>query len=195
MTQKTAKNADNPREKAVYAALELSAELGWGNVSLQDISERSGIHLHELSFYFEDKSDILCSLGRMIDQKTLEHASSADPDASVRDALFDVFMDRFDVLNDYREGIVGILNSFKLDPKQAVISLPHLCRSMNWMLEAAHVNTGGIRGAVKVAGMTALYLRVLKVWLSDESPDLSATMAALDKDLGRAEQFANSFSL
>ena len=104
-------------------------------------------------------------------------------------------MERFDVLNEYRAGLVAILKSFRCDPKQAVISFPHLCKSMTWMLESAGVETTGIRGALKVAGLTGIYLDVQRIWMDDESADLSKTMAALDKDLGRAEQVINMFGL
>lgn len=70
--------------------------------------------------------------------------------------------------------------------------MPHLCRSMTWMMEAAGIETLGLRGALKVAGLTGVYLKVLKTWTEDDSPDLAKTMAALDKDLGRAESFANT---
>lgn len=191
--KKVEKGTESPKDRIVLAALELSAMQGWGTVTLQDIAGEAGLSMAELHGYVEDKFDVLAALGRMIDRKTLENMNKGDPDISVRDALFDIFMDRFEVLNDHREGIIGILNSFKIDPKQAVISCPHLCRSMSWMLEAAHVNTSGITGAIKVAAMTGLYLKVLRTWMKDETADLSQTMAALDKALGRAEQFANSF--
>ncbi|MEC7576790.1 MAG: TetR family transcriptional regulator, partial [Pseudomonadota bacterium] len=85
--------------------------------------------------------------------------------------------------------------SFHYDPKQAVISCPHLCRSMSWMLEAAGIEVGGIKGAMKVAGLTALYIKTLRVWRSDESVDMAKVMAALDKDLGRVEGLALRFGL
>jgi hypothetical protein len=101
-------------------------------------------------------------------------------------------MERFEVLNEYRAALVSILDSFKTDPKQLVISCPHLGRSMSWMLEAAGVETDGLRGALKVAGLTALYIKTLHVWQDDESADMAKVMASLDKDLGRAERFANT---
>lgn len=184
----------NPKDKIALAALELASMQGWETVTLYDIAEEAGMSMAELHAHVEDKFDVLGALGRMIDRKTLENLSKPDPEISVRDALFDIFMDRFEVLGEHREGIVAILKSFKFDPKQAVISCPHLCRSIGWMLEAAQVNTNGITGAIKVTAMTGLYLKVLRVWMSDDTADLSQTMAALDKSLNRAEQFANSFS-
>lgn len=184
---------DNPKEAAVNAALHLAALQGWESVTLYDIAQESGVNLALLHQFFEDKTDILSALGRMIDRATLERLSPLDPEISTRDALFDIFMDRFEVLGENRDGIVAILQSFKFDPKQAVIGAPHLCRSISWMLEAVQVNTSGIRGALRVAAMTALYLKVLRVWIGDDSPDISTTMAALDKELSRAEKLATSF--
>ncbi|MFP4314016.1 MAG: TetR/AcrR family transcriptional regulator [Alphaproteobacteria bacterium] len=190
--KKVEKNSLNPKDKIVLAALDLAALQGWETVTLYNIAEEAGMDMAALHNHVEDKFDILSALGRMIDRKTLENQSKADPEISVRDALFDIFMDRFEVLNEHRAGIVAILNTFKFDPKQMVISAPHLCRSMSWMLEAAQVNTSGIKGGIKIAAITGLYLKVLRVWMSDETADMSQTMAALDKALGRAEKFAET---
>ncbi|MAE52012.1 MAG: TetR family transcriptional regulator [Micavibrio sp.] len=189
------KKVDNVKDAAVNAALHLAATQGWEDVTLFDIAKQAGIGLAELYQHFEDKFDVLAALGRKIDRETLSRMSPPDPDLSPRDALFDIFMDRFEVLNEQRDGICAILSSFKCDPKQAVISMPHLCRSISWMLESVQVNTGGIRGAIRVTAMTGLYLKVLRVWLRDDSVDMAPTMAALDKGLARAENLATSFGI
>ena len=193
--KKSTKNKEFSRETVVLAALTLATELGWEHVTLQDIAGESGVNLSELFDHFDDKTDILAALGRMIDKKVLGSVGDIDESLSARDRLFDILMERFDVLNEHRDGITAILKSFKSDPKQAVISLPHLCRSMTWMMEAAGLDTGGFMGAAKVAGLSVLYLNVVRIWVNDESPDMPKTMAALDKNLGRAEQCANTFSL
>lgn len=186
-----AQKKDITKEEIVEKALDLAAAQGWDTVSLGDIAESCGLSLAELFEYIEDKTDILAALGRMIDKKVLENMSAQGPDISPRDRLFDIMMERYEILNDYRPGLTAILNSFLPDPKQAVISLPHLCRSMTWMLEAAGIETTGLRGALKVAGLSGVYLKVLKTWKEDDSADLSKTMAALDRDLGRAERLAD----
>lgn len=183
------------KEKAVQAALALAAEKGWAQTGLKDIAVKAKVPLRELHEHFEDRADILAAYGRMIDRRVLENSGENDGDLSPRDRLFDILMERLDVLNDDRAGVCAILKSFCFDPKQAVIGLPHLGRSMSWMLEAAGIDTTGIRGAVRVAGLTGLYLKTLKVWMSDEDADMGKTMAALDKNLGRAERWAESFGL
>ncbi|MGH1403086.1 MAG: TetR family transcriptional regulator [Alphaproteobacteria bacterium] len=187
-------NDTDIKSQIITAALDLAVDQGWEFTTLRDIAEKADISLLELYDIVEDKQDILVLLGRAIDRQVMESVDmEGDDTVSVRDRLFDIMMDRYDILNQYRSGIVAVFDSFKCDPKQAVISLPHLCRSMNWMLEASGVETSGIKGALKVMGLTGIYLKVLKVWCDDESRDLSKTMAALDKALERGESVADTF--
>lgn len=195
-TIKSQKPAPKPvKERVVDAALSLAATMPWDMVGLGDIADEAKMGLAELSDYFDDKSDILVAYGRSIDRKVLDSVGKSSPDENPRDRLFDIIMERFDVIGENREAIVSILNSFRLDPKQAVISLPHLGRSMTWILEAAGMETSGVKGAIRVAGLTGIYLNVLRTWIEDDSEDLSKTMAVLDRNLTRAEQVANSLTL
>ena len=197
MAAKKGKKSHDPADLkllVVEKAMELSADKGWENVSLRDIAERSEVKLSDFREHFDDKADILAHLERMIDKRVLDNLPEAfDDETGMCERLFDILMDRFEALNEYRDGLVAVLDSFKYDPKQAVIGMPNLCRSMTWMLEAAGDKTDGIKGAVKVAGLTGLYLKVLRTWKDDDSPDLPKTMAALDKALNRAETVLNTF--
>lgn len=189
------KVAKNQREKVVLAALRFAAEKGWPSLTFADLAAETKISLDDLYEGFSDKSDILVELGRMIDRQVLEAVALPSDNETARERLFDILMERYETLNQYREGLCAILDSFRGDPKQAVISLPYLCRSMTWMLEAAGIETGGFRGAIRVTGLTGIYLKTLRTWRQDETIDLSRTMAELDKNLNRAEQAANSFGL
>lgn len=195
-TSKTPKAPAAPlKERAVLAALDLAARMGWDMITMTDIADKAHVSLAELADVFDDKSDILVAYGRMIDKRVLETCADPDPSMAERERLFEILMERFDVINDNREAVVSILKSFAPDPKQAVISLPHLGRSMSWMLEAAGIETNGIKGAIRVAGLTIVYLNAVRHWMGDDSADLAKTMAALDRSLGRAEQCANTFML
>ena len=183
------------KERAVTGALDLASRMGWDMITMTDIADKAHVSLAEMSEVFDDKTDVLVAYGKQIDRKVLEACADPDPSMSERDRLFDILMERFDVLEGNREAVVSILKSFTLDPKQAVISLPHLGRSMAWMLEAAGIDTNGIKGAVRVAGLTVVYLNATRHWMKDESADLAKTMAALDKSLNRAQQIAGTFML
>ena len=61
---------------------------------------------------------------------------------------------------------------------------------MRFMLEASGIDTEGQAGALKVQGLVVVWARVVSVWLKDEDPSLSSTMAALDRELVRGETLA-----
>jgi len=183
------------KEKVVKAALALALTQDWGTVTLADIAQQAGLGLATLHDYFEDKHDVLTAYGRMIDQQVLKSATTPSPNLSPRDALFDLIMTRIETLNNDRAAVQSILRAFKCDPKQAIISLPHLGRSMSWMLEAAGISTAGMKGAARIVGLTFVYLKTLHVWMDDDGADLSLTMAALDKNLAHAENLAKTFRL
>lgn len=186
---------NHTHEELALMAVNLAGQIGWADVRLSDIAEEANISLAQLSRHFRDKVEVLCAYGRYVDYRTLDDAGAPDLEVSPRDRLFDILMARFDVLNDHRDGVASILHSLKTDPKQLVISLPYLGRSMQLMLEAAGLDANGLRGAVRVVGLKLIYLKTLKIWMDDESPDMAKTMAALDKALGKAENFAQQFGL
>ena len=80
------------------------------------------------------------------------------------------------------------------DPVMGLCGLASLARSMACMLEAADLSASGLRGIVRIKALSAIYLATLRVWLRDESPDLSRTMASLDRHLRRAEWLAERCS-
>ena len=60
------------------------------------------------------------------------------------------------------------------------------------MLEAAGIPSDGLSGAVRQNGLAAIYFDVSRTFDSDDSGDLSKTMAALDGRLKTAERWTQS---
>lgn len=186
---KKSENKNPSRKEYVSAALALAADMPWEMIGLQDIAGEAGGSLSHMREFFDEKSDILGAYGAMIDQDMLKEAERQDNSLTVRDRLFELLMARFDLIEENRDGVLSILNSMKLDPKTALYSLPHLCRSMAWTLEGVGENTSGVRGAAKILGLTGVYLKALRAWMKEESADMSQTMASLDKGLSHAESW------
>jgi len=182
------------KDKMVDALLKLSKERSWDFVAFEDIAEEAGVPLADAREYFDDRADILAAYGRRLDRHMVENFSD-DENLSCREKLFDLLMERFDIVNQDREGILSILHGFKGEPKEAVISLPHLGRSMCRTLEAAGISTSGLTGPVKIAGLTGIYLYALKSWKEDDSADMAKTMKALDQALDKAEALWNSLPI
>lgn len=182
------------KDKMVAAMLKLASERTWEFVDFDDIAQEAGVPLHDAQEYFDGCSDILAAYGRMLDRKMLENVSFGETE-SCREKIFDLLMERFDIINEDRAAILSILYGFRGDPKEAILSFPHLGKSMCRTLSAAGIETNGIFGAVKVAGLTGIYLYTLRTWKEDESPDMGKTMATLDKALDKAEMLWNTLPI
>jgi len=117
---------------------------------------------------------------------------ATDPDIPVRDRLFEAMMLRFDALNRHRDGVRAVLRDLPRNPVSAIGALPVLGRSMARTLNAVGESTAPLFGPLRVKGLAVVWLATLRVWMTDDSPDMSATMKALDENLNRAEELANS---
>ncbi len=178
----------DPAQRALDAALKLAAERGWRRVTLAEIARAARLSLAELYALYPGRAAILAALLRRTDAAVLA-GGPAEGDTA-RDRLFEIMMRRFDALGAHREGIEAILRDAGSDPLVALCGVKGVLRSMSWMLEAAGIASQGILGRARAKGLALVYLGTLRVWLSDESPDLGPTMAALDKRLRRAEGLA-----
>jgi AcrR family transcriptional regulator len=173
-----------PRDALIAAALRLAAERPWADVTLADIAEAAGRALPDLKKEFGSKGEIIAAFTSAVDDEVLARAPKRTPDQPVRDTLFEVIMCRFDVLAPYRPALRSIVQSGLPDPAQ----MRFVLESQRWMLEAAGVNTAGLEGGFKVAGLATVYGSVFRTWLADDDPGLARTMAALDRRLRRGER-------
>lgn len=171
----------------IHCALELAVARGWSALSLREIADASGLKLAELHAVYPAKSDILAAFLQQVDAQVLAAETPFTAQDSARDRLFDVLMRRFDALSDHRDAVARIVRDIKCDPVLALETVPALRRSGKLMLEAANISTRGFVGVLRVKGLAAVWLATLRVWEKDDSPDLAKTMAALDKNLRRAE--------
>lgn len=171
----------------IAAAFQVAAESGWRAVSVAAAARAGGLALSRARERFPGRAAILVRFGRMADQSAL---ADAPADGPVRDRLFDLLMRRIDALQSHRAGLLALLRALPGEPPTALLLALATRRSMRWMLEASGVSAHGIRGEARVRGLMAVWLWTIRAWRTDESTDLSATMAALDVALRRAEQAA-----
>jgi ubiquinone biosynthesis protein COQ9 len=171
----------------IASALTLAGTDGWRSVSVAAAARAAGLPLSQARVRFPTKAAILLGFGRMADELTLEDAADEGP---VRDRLFDLLMRRFDALQAQRAGILAVLRALPFDPCTALLLACATRRSMRWMLQAAGESTSGMAGELRVRGLVAVWLWAVRAWERDTSDDLTATMAALDTALSRAEQAA-----
>lgn len=165
----------------------LVAERGWFSLTLPEIAKATQHSLSELLKIYPDKTAILIGFGKKIDAQLADDTSqSTEP---LKDKLFDMLMRRFDALAPYRAGVLRLLEDMQSHPISAVVlCLEAMCgftRSMALIFEMVGISTSHPRAILGVMGLKIVYLSTLRTWKHDDSPDLSATMAILDRGLNR----------
>jgi hypothetical protein len=179
-------NRNTPARRLTAAAMDLAAIRPWHEITWREIAAAAGLTLDTAQELAPSKAAILDLLSRQADQAILA-APAAAGDGSARDRLFDVAMRRFDALKPYRKGLASVAASAAREPATALAALCSVGRASRALLIAAAIPTEGVAGTLRAKGMSAIWLAAMRSFLADETEDLSATMATLDKQLRRAE--------
>jgi AcrR family transcriptional regulator len=190
MPRKAKSRPVDPAERIVRAALDLAAQRPWRQITLADVAQRAKLDLATLYRHVRSKGDLLAAYSRSLDAAVLSQTSAKDAAEPARDRLFDVVMRRFDAMKPDRAALKSIAEDTVRDPWALCAGRGPLLRSMAWMLEAAGIGSGGLKGCLRVRGLALIYLTAARAWLGDDTEDLAPTMAALDRALMRAQPWA-----
>ncbi len=180
---------DKQLDQALIAAVFSQAALrGWADVNIAEAARDADLPLDRVRARFPGRGAVLLRFGIQADQAAL---STGSKEPSPRERLFDMVMSRFDALQQHRAGILQLLRALRTDPATSLLLYGATLRSMKWLLDGAGIPSTSIIGGLRVHGLLALWLYALRAWENDESPDLSATMATVDRGLDRAIQAEN----
>jgi hypothetical protein len=175
----------------VAACFEEIAARGWARFSIPAAARAADLPLDAARRRIPDRCALLRRFGAMADAFALKDAPA---EGLPRDRLFDLVMRRIDFLQGHRAGVIALLRGVPFDPLAAMLLAGASLRSMAWLLEAAGCGGTGPRGGLRAAGLLAVWGYTVQAWQRDDSADLSATMAALDRALSRAGQAAGWLS-
>ena len=184
-----AKPAD-ARGKIVDALMELAAERRFEDISVRDICKTAGVSLADFRDAFPSKGAVLAGFSRRIDRAVLAEQGEELADETPRERLFDILMRRLEAMAPYREGVREAAAWLRREPAAALAMNQVAMSSMRFMLEAAGIEAEGPGGAIKIQGLALAWARMIHVWLDDDEPALSKTMAELDRVLTRGERAA-----
>ena len=178
----------DPRARIVDALMALAAERRFEDIAIRDICDAAKVSLADFRDAFPSKGAVLGGFTRRIDRIVLAVDDAEFAKEAPRERLFDVLMRRLDAMAPYREGLRGIVAWLHRDPVAALAMNQAVVNSMRFMLEAAGIESAGVAGAIKLQGLALAWARIVGVWLDDSEPDLSKTMAELDRELARGER-------
>src|SRR5690606_25548204 len=139
--------AGQNRDRIVKAFLALLADQPFERVDLRAVAAGAEISLADLRKEFGSIFDILAAFIRDTDEKVL--AAGLDPelaDAPARERLFDVLMQRIEILKPHREAVRSLAHAARRNPAFALALNGLSLRSAQWMLAAADVDSGGLQG-------------------------------------------------
>jgi AcrR family transcriptional regulator len=179
----TAPPSADPRKQVVDALMRLAAGRPWNQIELGDIATEAGISLSALRGLFPSKLAMLGGLTRIVDDAVLAGMSDDLADESVREKMFDLVMRRLDALAPYKDALRRIVPIIRRDPLTLAALNRGAVNSWRYMLASIGVATEDALGSLRIQGAVLLMARVSEVWLDDNEPELSKTMARLDREL------------
>jgi ubiquinone biosynthesis protein COQ9 len=184
----THSDAAETLSKLAKAAFELAPETPWQELTLSDIGSACDVTLAMCARLGISKADIAGQIDHDLDQTMLASQPTIDKTQAVRDRLFDVLMGRFDAMEENRAAWVSIIASEKSDIVSQLARRARRARTGAWALEASGVTASDLRGAGRAIGIARILRLVERVWL-DDGPDLAKTMARLDQELRKGEEW------
>lgn len=180
-----------PEDKAINAFMAVIAERGWPQATLDAVASHAGMALSDMLETVGGRFDLLEAFGKRADLAAMKSAEAEGGSQAVRDRLFALIMGRIDALEDHKAAVKTLMKAAQSDPGLALFFAREVPRSMALLAEAAGVSAAGPLGAIRAHGLAVLYLRVVRVWLKDDSEDQGPTLKALDMALATAETWGS----
>ena len=170
-------------------AFSVIAKDGWTNFSLLQFSKIQKIPIQDLKNFFRDKDHILDRFTKMIDYKVESNIDFEEmKNTSKKDNLFEFIMLRLEAMQPYKVALKNILSSAKEKPVILKRLSKNIVNSLDLYLELSSYYDDTFLDFFKKNAIFLIYSLTFKVWLTDESDDLSKTMAELDKFLSMADK-------
>jgi hypothetical protein len=173
----------------IDTALSLAGEVGWANVTLQKIGGETDLPEQEVKAIFSSEWSILEAFRTRTDLQIADRQAPSWSQGAPKDRLFEMLMERIDIIEPWKSGLASIANYGIKQPIQGLKLFVGLNKSMATMLDYAHIGTGPAGVPWQAHGLTVIYLLVLRRWFSDDSEDLGPTMIELNEKLITADRF------
>ena len=146
--------------------------------------------VEHLKLIFKFKSSVINKFSKMIDQKVEELICLEDfRDSSSKDTLFELIMMRFDEMKIYKKSLKLILQESKKKPVLISTITKNVVNTMDFYLQLSNSYKNRPLDIFKKNFLFIIYSLSFRIWLDDETNDLSKTMAELDRLLSMAKNF------
>ena len=169
--------------------------IGLEEFSLEKLSTKENIPIEDLKDCFKCRYSIVDKFSRMVDKNIESKLKIEDfKDSSKKDILFELIMMRFDEMEEFKGSLSKILDASRNKPLLISIITKNVMNTMDFFLELSDSYNNYAFDFLKKNFLFLIYSITFKTWLSDNTEELSKTMAELDRLLSTAENFQQKVS-
>jgi len=162
----------------------------WERFSIEKFATLNKYKIMEVKNFIDNKNQLLFEFSKMIDDKVEENIDTDEfENSTIKDNIFELIMMRFDVMTPFKGGLKKIINEIKNPIILKKIS-HNIMESMDFYLEFSNAYDDSIFDIIKKKSLFLIYSYCFKVWLEDDSEELSKTMSELDRLLNYSEIFS-----
>ena len=169
-------------DRILDQALELAEAHSWEAVRLHTVADALQIGLDDVHRCYAQKDDLVEAWFDRADRTMLAIANEYSG-LPQQERIENVIMDWLLALSRYRR-VTRQMLMYKLEPGHfhlQVLGLMRISRTVQWIREAARLETGGLRRIIEEISLTKIYLAVFSRWLFDDSTEYEHTRSLLGR--------------
>jgi len=189
LPERTRVSEQEIKQQVIETALKIIGEKGWRATSLPLIADAMQISLPAFYAVCDSREALVTMIFEHFDVGMLKEADEVDASGSARDRLFDMIMLRLEAMEPYKPAVAAMIKEVRGDVAVHRNLRRSFSRSLQWLLEGAHLHYDGLKRTIVSIGLSRIYLSTLRVWIKDDDAGLAKTMAHLDRELRQTESF------
>ena len=186
-------NSQDKKNQLIDSSFKIIEDEGWDNFTLKKLSEKKNLDINSINQFLRSKKNLLKEFSKMIDYKVEKEFSFEDlQDSSTKDNLFELIMLRLEYMQPYKAALKSIIFSIKKQPGMLRSVSNNVLDSLDFYLELTKAYDKSFFDLFKKKSILLIYSYIFKIWLDDNTEELSKTMSELDKLLTFSERLANN---
>lgn len=179
------------RQQILNTALQLAADSGWEQLTLQQIAATLHISLADIYQHYQSKDELVDAWFNRADMALLSARISNQLPASIR--LQQAIQHWLAALSPCHN-VTGQMLLYKLEPGHIHLQLAgmlRISRTVQWLREAAALQASGMARIGQELALSSLFVAVFIYWLNDSSPGQQRSLKLLQHKL----QWGNTLQL
>ncbi len=156
--------------------LKILENTSWSKLNIDQIAKS------KKKLYIKNKNELLTNINRYFDYLLRKNIKEIE-NSSSKDMVFEIIMQRLDILNLHRKAIKRTIDHLSSNPHLFLKLLPSFIESIILIASLANIKINGVSGAARIKSILILYFLIIYTWNKDQTSSLEKTMTTLDNYL------------